>query len=160
MNLYLMRHGEAQAHAASDKLRQLTQRGIDDVRMVARQLASKGVVLDRCIASPYLRAQQSAAEFLKELRSDLELQTEERLAPSTRPSELVTFLQNVQGEHVLLVTHNPLVSEVHALLTRGATDELRVMGTSELVCISFEVVGLGTGTTQYRLLPSDHAWHD
>lgn len=160
MNLYLLRHGEAQAHAANDSLRQLTARGREDVRMVARQFASKGVVLDRCFVSPYLRAQQTSVEFLSELHSEVKVETQPWLTPEVRATETIRHLQDVQANHVLLVSHNPLLSELHALLTEGSINELHIMGTAELVCVSLDVVALGMGVTPYRLLPSDYAWHD
>jgi phosphohistidine phosphatase len=160
MNLYLLRHGEAEVRAASDSQRQLTPRGMEDVRMVARQFATKGVVLDRCFVSPYVRAVQSAAEFLRELHSDLRQEQQLLLTPDVRAIDAMRFLQGLPDSHVLLVSHNPLLSELAALLTEGSVSDLRILGTAELVCISLDIVGLGMGITPYRLLPSDHAWHD
>jgi phosphohistidine phosphatase len=160
MNLYLLRHGEAQVHAADDSLRPLTPRGREDVRMVARQFTSKGVTLDRCLVSPFLRAQQTVAEFLSELHSDIPIETQPWLTPQIRATEAIQHLQTLNANHVLIVSHNPLLSELHALLTEGSISEINIMGTSELVCVSLDIVALGMGVTPYRLLPSDYAWHD
>ncbi|MDR0779704.1 MAG: phosphohistidine phosphatase SixA [Pseudomonadales bacterium] len=160
MKLYLLRHGEAQARAASDSQRQLTPHGVDDVRMVARQFAAKGVTLDRCFVSPYVRAAETATEFLRELHSDLPQESQALLKPEVRALEVMRFLQGVHDHHVLLVSHNPLLSELTALLTEGSIENLRILSTAELVCVALDGIGLGAGTAVYRLLPSDHAWHD
>ncbi|HWK53480.1 MAG TPA: phosphohistidine phosphatase SixA [Hyphomicrobiales bacterium] len=160
MNLYLLRHGEAEVRAASDSLRQLTPRGIEDVHMVARQFATKGVVLERCFVSPYLRAQQTANEFLRELHQEPLREECKLLSPEVGAVDVMAFLQNLQESHILLVGHNPLLSELASLLTEGRIGELHILGTAELVCIALDIVGLGMGVTPYRLLPSDAAWHD
>jgi phosphohistidine phosphatase len=127
---------------------------MDDIRRVARQFAAKGVALDRCFVSPYIRAGQSATEFLRELRSDLRQEPQLLLTPDVHAINVLRFLQSLPDAHVLLVSHNPLLSELAALLTEGAIDDLHILRTAELVCVALTSVGLGTGVTAYRLLPT------
>jgi hypothetical protein len=47
-----------------------------------------------------------------------------------------------------------LLSELNALLTEGNINAMHILTASELVCISLDMVGLGMGQTQFRLLPS------
>jgi len=160
MNLFLLRHGEAEPRAASDSLRPLTATGREDVQLVARLFAARQVKLDRCFVSPYLRASQTASLFLDVLGADILQEEIDLLTPEIRASEVMHFLQKVKADNILLVSHNPLLSELNALLTEGDIRDLHILGTAELVCISLDIVGLGMGMTPYRIQPSDAAWHD
>lgn len=58
MKLWLLRHGEAEAHARSDAQRELTPHGRKEVKQSAGHLPGHGV--SKIVASPYVRAQQTA----------------------------------------------------------------------------------------------------
>lgn len=58
MKLWLLRHGEAEPHASRDSERRLTAHGRKEVLQSAARLA--GLPLDGILASPYVRAQQTA----------------------------------------------------------------------------------------------------
>jgi phosphohistidine phosphatase len=154
MNLYLLRHGEAEARAHNDPARQLTVKGRSDVEHVARQFAARQLPLEQCFVSPYVRAAQTAELFIEQLSSSVSCTTTELLVPEVRASTVIDFLgKNIDRQHVLLVSHNPLLSELNALLTEGNINDMHILATSELVCISLDVIGLGMGTTPFRLLP-------
>lgn len=63
MKLWLLRHGEAEPHASRDSERRLTAHGRKEVLQSAARLA--GLPLDGILASPYVRAQQTA-ELVRE----------------------------------------------------------------------------------------------
>ncbi|MND02071.1 hypothetical protein D3C83_213190 [compost metagenome] len=63
------------------------------------------------------------------------------------------FLDGVPEQEVMIVSHNPLVSELHALLLDGDISHMHILGTSELICIEFDLIGLGMGTSPFRLSP-------
>ena len=65
MRLWLLRHGEAEPQAASDAARELTAHGRKEVQQAAAQLA--GRPLTAIVASPYVRAQQTAELVRSEL---------------------------------------------------------------------------------------------
>lgn len=159
MILYLLRHGEAEARSHTDASRQLTAKGKFDVKQVAKQFATRDIRLDRCFASPYDRASQTAALFLHHAGQTAAIETVEVLTPEIRASKVMEFLKGVQGQHVLLVSHNPLLSELHALLTDGNITSMQILGTSELVCVALDVIGLGMGTTPFRLVPEGLLYH-
>ena len=159
MNIYLLRHGEAEARAHNDPARQLTARGKLEIEQVAQQFAARDIRLDRCLASPYLRASQTASLFLRFTAPDLPVETADILTPEVRASAVMDFLDGMREQHVLLVSHNPLLSELCALLTDGDISHMHILRTSELVCVAFEVMGLGMATTPFRLLPEALTWH-
>jgi len=155
MNLYLLRHGEAEARAHTDAARQLTAKGRQDVENVAKQFASRQLPLEHCFVSPYVRAGETAALFFEQLQKSVTSTKTELLVPEVRASTVIDFLNTaVCGRNVLLVSHNPLLSELNALLTEGNINDMHILTTSELVCISLDLIGLGMGHTPFRLLPS------
>jgi len=153
MNLYLLRHGEAESRAYNDPERQLTSRGRHEIEQVARQFAVRQLPLDCCFASPYTRAQQTAEHFLQHSGFTLPIQHSDILIPEVRASAVMTFLAGLQVQSVLLVSHNPLLSELNALLTEGDISHMHILGTGELICVKLDVLGLGMGSTAFRLLP-------
>ncbi|MES2606744.1 MAG: phosphohistidine phosphatase SixA [Pseudomonadota bacterium] len=151
MNLYLLRHGEAEARQYDDPQRALTGRGKLEVRDVARQFAARKVPLDLCLHSPYLRTTQTAEVFMAELGSSLRPLPQPVLTPEHRAFKVLDHLRTLQVEHVLLVTHNPLVSELYAVLTGADMQIMHVFGTSELNAVHCDVVDAGCGAGQFRL---------
>jgi phosphohistidine phosphatase len=155
MNLYLLRHGEAEASAPTDAARQLTEKGRQDVKNVAKQFAARQLPLEHCFVSPYMRAVQTAELFFEQLKKSVPITTTELLVPEVRASAVIDFLdKNIRGRNILLVSHNPLLSELNALLTEGNIHDMHILTTSELVCLSLDIVGPGMGRTPFRLLPS------
>jgi len=159
MKLYLLRHGEAETRAHNDPGRELTARGRSEVVQVARLFAARNIQLERCFASPYVRAAQTAALFLPEAKQCIIAETTPVLMPEVRASIVMDFLEGVREQEVLMVSHNPLVSELNALLTEGDISNMHILGTSELICIEFDVIGLGMGHSPFRLVPEARTWH-
>lgn len=159
MKLYLLRHGEAEARAHNDSTRELTARGRQEIEQVARLFVARRVVLQRCFVSPYIRAAQTAALFLPQAAQDIAAETTPLLMPEVRASTIMEFLEGIKEQEVLLVSHNPLVSELHALLTDGDISSMHILGTSELICITFDIIGLGMGSSPFRLAPEAQTYH-
>lgn len=153
MNIYLLRHGEAEPRDYDDAGRQLTHRGKADIQNVAHQFAERGIKLDRCFYSPYVRTTQTAAVFLAQLQIAVKPEPLHVLTPEHRAREVIAILESLQDQNVLLVSHNPLVSEVLATLTDSDIAHMHVVATSELNAVHCEVAGVGCGVQQFRLLP-------
>ena len=153
MYIHILRHGEAEARSFGDSTRKLTSRGQQEVENVGHQFADRKITLDRVFVSPFTRARQTAAHFLEIVQPGIKQEISEFLTPEHRAHEVLTVLQGMEGSHVLLVSHNPLVSELFALLTEGDLCERHILGTSELVSIESTIVGPGTGTLQFMLKP-------
>ncbi len=68
MNLYLLRHAEAEQEAASDGERQLTERGRGQARTIGRFCARNDLYPETIITSPLARAQQTAKIVADELK--------------------------------------------------------------------------------------------
>lgn len=153
MNIYLLRHGEAEHQASSDANRELSAYGRKEVADVARLFALKNLPLDRCIASPYSRAQQTAALFTAALTKPPLVETAMTLTPESRPIEVLNLLEGLHAENVLLVSHNPLLSELVALLDQGGLHKMKIVSTGELNAFAIDIIGVGTGEIQFSLSP-------
>lgn len=153
MNLYLLRHGEAEPSARNDGSRQLTEAGHEEVSSVAKQFASRNLKIDCCYVSPSMRAQQTATTFLSLIFDAPEAVTLDLLSPSKRAAPAIEFLNTCEDENILLVSHNPILSELLALLTQGNVDNLFILDTGNLACVSLEIAGLGMGSSPFILTP-------
>ena len=97
--------------------------------------------------------------FLPLAAQSIAAETTPLLMPEVRASTIMEFLEGIKEQEVLLVSHNPLVSELHALLTDGDISNMHILGTSELMCITFNVIGLGMGSSPFRLAPEAQTYH-
>lgn len=110
MNVYLCRHGEAMAQAPTDAQRPLTERGQLEVMALWQTLREEGVTIDRLIASPYQRAQQTAL-CIARVYGGMEQEACGYLVPETRPEQTLDWLlRQPEGDNLVLVSHMPLVS--------------------------------------------------
>jgi phosphohistidine phosphatase len=113
--LWFLRHGEAE-DGEPDWERQLTAKGERQARAAGAALHALGLELDLCLASPRVRARDTAALACEELRA--EYTVDKRLAGGRFDAfELAAGL----GE-VLLVGHEPDFSDVIAELTGAHVD--------------------------------------
>jgi phosphohistidine phosphatase len=126
MKLFIMRHGIAVPEAAAgltDDERPLTQEGETKVKQVARGLRTIGVAPDRIVSSPLPRARRTA-----ELAADTLGVPSNRVETSDvlrtgRPAESVRdWLLGRRDERLMIVGHNPTLSDLVALLVTGRPD--------------------------------------
>jgi phosphohistidine phosphatase len=101
--LWLLRHAEA-ADGFPDDERPLTERGVTQAQNAGRALQRLGVSIDACLASPKLRALQTAQHACAPL--GVEVTVEPRLAGA--PFDVADLTAGL-GE-VLLVGHDPSFS--------------------------------------------------
>lgn len=99
------------AVGVSDDERPLSPRGIADVERLGRRLADGGWKPDLVLASPLLRAQDTAGRVLRSAGVSPPLRTLEALDPSKgTPDDVIDALAEIDsGTHVLLVGHQPLL---------------------------------------------------
>ena len=118
--IWLLRHGDAE-EGSPDSERKLTSKGEQQARAAGAALAALGVNLDACVASPKVRAAETARLVCEQL--GIEVKLESRLAGgSFDAGSLAAGL----GE-VLLVGHDPDFSRAVHDLT-GARVQLKKGG--------------------------------
>lgn len=133
MKLWILRHGEAQGHAARDSLRELTDHGREEVLRSAAHLL--GQPLAAVYASPYVRAQQTAGIVHEALALEQPIVTVPWLTPESDPQEVIGHLDSLGLDHVLLVSHQPLVGALVGLLENGHLKQPRGMNTASLAVL-------------------------
>ncbi len=108
--IWLLRHGEAE-DGSPDAERPLTKKGERQSRAAGAALAKLGVKPDACLASPKVRAADTAKLACEALGVDVQI--EPKLAGG--PFEADALVAGL-GENVLLVGHDPDFSmAVHSL---------------------------------------------
>ncbi|MCY7263557.1 MULTISPECIES: phosphohistidine phosphatase SixA [Pseudomonas] len=128
MKLWVLRHGQAESHAPTDAQRNLTAHGREEVLGSAAQLI--GQPISAIIASPYVRAQQTAQLVREALGFEAEIRTVSWLTPEANPLQV---LQQLDGaDNLLLVSHQPLVGSLIGLLQHGHLRDPQPMNTASL----------------------------
>ncbi len=112
MRLLIVRHAEA-APGNPDELRSLTPEGREHARAVGVRLRDEGFAPDAVVASPLLRARETA-----EALGFGEPAVDERLAPGATPFD-VRGAAAGRGETVVIVGHQPDCSKAVAAFSGG-----------------------------------------
>jgi phosphohistidine phosphatase len=162
MDLYLMRHGIAVQREGSqggpDAERSLTDEGLRKTEQVAQGLARLGVAVDWIITSPLARARETAEIAARALGLEDRVQEWPELGAGGSNESLLGRLRAAEHdksfEGVLLVGHEPQLSELASLLLSGTRD-LSIDFKKAGVC-SLQVGGTpkwGSATLRWFLTP-------
>lgn len=134
-----MRHGEAEYYAAEDALRALTAAGQQQSVTVAQQLAASWHTLDLVLVSPYLRAQQTWSAIQAVCPLGPEVITLPELVPEADPATacaaILAYGEIHQAQHILVVSHMPLLGYLLAEFIPGEIPLL--FATSSISVIDF-----------------------
>jgi phosphohistidine phosphatase len=142
MKLWILRHGEAESQARSDAERELTAHGREEVLKSAAHLL--GQPLTRIIASPYVRAQQTAELVHQVLGFSEPVIIAPWLTPDSDSRVVLSRLDQLASEEVLLVSHQPLVGTLIGVLIHGHYRQAQPMSTASLAELEgdFPLAGL------------------
>ncbi len=139
--IVIMRHGEAVPVSSGDEQRTLTERGEAQVLATARQLIKWDI--DRIIASPYVRTQQSAniAGQILNLHSI----SDPSLVPEADALTTLSELNEKYTGNLLLVSHMPLVGSLSSCLLGSGRAEYVHFGTADALVVETEFLLPGVG---------------
>lgn len=160
MIVTIWRHGEA-GSAISDRQRELTGKGIDDIGFACHQFHD--ICVDRGLEPPglilhseWMRTRQTA-DILASAFSHAEQRPERALIPGSDLPDVDHCLQALLDTpstpgHLLLVSHQPLVSR---LIDYYVGEPGRVPGLSPggLACLKMEVAARACARLQFWALP-------
>ncbi|QJI28053.1 phosphohistidine phosphatase SixA [Pseudomonas sp. ADAK18] len=140
MKVWVLRHGEAEGHARTDAERNLTEHGRAEVLRSAAHLI--GQPIKAIIASPYVRAQQTAQLVREALGFEPEIRTVSWLTPESSPLQVLDHLDT--DDTVLLVSHQPLVGSLISFMQHRHLREPQPMSTASLAELEgdFPLAGL------------------
>jgi phosphohistidine phosphatase len=129
MILYFLRHGiavEPDEWTGRDDDRPLTKEGITKMKDEARAIADLSLRIDAVVSSPLLRACTTATLVARKLKVEKQPLLDDRLAAGFS----LEALREIAGEHaaaegLLLVGHEPALSEVIGRLVGNAAIEMK-----------------------------------
>lgn len=141
MRIYLVRHAAAVAKAEMerDEDRPLTEQGREQARALAAAFSARGIELGAVVASPLLRAHQTAAELTEGIKPTLpDVIPCDLLAPGElKPRKLSNFLGEVGVESVAVVGHMPELGQYAEWLI-GAKKGSVVLSKAAAACFEFD----------------------
>jgi phosphohistidine phosphatase len=136
MKLYFLRHGLAgnrDEWESDDSARPLTEEGIAKMKKSAATIAKLGLDLDLILASPLVRALQTAEIVAKQLNLQDKLVKDERLGADFSARFLVGIIaEHPNANGLMLVGHEPGMSDAVSHLTGGGRV---VMKKGSLACV-------------------------
>ena len=153
MRIYIMRHGDAVAQAKTDAQRPLSDYGRAQAQSMVRYLIEQPPT--KLMASPYLRAQQTATlvqQGLAQQGINLPLITAPFITPNDSPKKVIEQLEDEQAERLMLVSHQPLVGSLFTLLVEGHNMGCPV-NTASIMCLETEYVGPGQASALWVKQP-------
>ncbi|MBI2381052.1 MAG: phosphohistidine phosphatase SixA [Gammaproteobacteria bacterium] len=146
MRLFILRHGEAEPRASRDEERALTARGRAEVLNVAEQLKRRGERIGQIWASPYARAQETAALVCQTLGLPA-AKTESGMTPDDPPWVFADKLRLEAGASLLIASHMPFVGRL--LLELCPSLGSASFGTGCLAMVDLNEQGLASAAPQW-----------
>jgi phosphohistidine phosphatase len=152
VTVVLVRHAIAEERRPGlrDAARRLTPEGRDKLERAARGLKRLGVVPDRILTSPLVRAAETAEVLAEVLAPAVKPETCGPLAPGHTPQEVGEALPE-GARTVVLVGHEPDLSELASWLLTGSRDGMR-LPFRKAGAAAIELEG-AEGTLRWMLAP-------
>jgi phosphohistidine phosphatase len=152
MQLYIMRHGEAQNFveqgSRDDSQRALTAQGQLEAKMMATWLQKMEIQPTQVFVSPYVRAQQTCAIATSMMQTVIT--TLDFITPSGDPKQVHDFIDGWCSEQastesvlpkkeqsLLIISHMPLVSYLVAQLTQSGNAP--IFSTAGIAHIDYDI---------------------
>lgn len=150
MELYLIRHGEAEGPEIPDMERALTAAGRKAIGRMAAHVGTHGPIPTHLFVSPLKRAQESAAIFADSWRVTPE--TVDWLQPSTPPSTVLHELAGLKAT-AALVGHLPNLGLVLSGLVWGMPPREITLPKAGVALLEAESWEAGTAKMHWLLSP-------
>jgi phosphohistidine phosphatase len=148
MQLYLLRHADADTPAASDHARTLSDKGEAQAKKVARFCEAHDVRVSPMLTSPVQRALQTAEIVAHHLRA--ELITVPWMACGMRPHLALDELKKFRAkEAVMIVGHEPDFSALVAYLIGLPSNSQIQIRKASLTLIVVETLAKGGGRLDF-----------
>lgn len=133
MNLYILRHAIAVERGTEgyekDSDRPLTSKGERKMYEIAKGMKALDLTFDVILSSPFVRARRTAEIVAEVFGCEDRIRFTKRLAVGGEPEELIKEVVDEYSnkEEVMLVGHEPYLSELISHLTTGGSDLSLVM---------------------------------
>ena len=161
MELYILRHAIAALGGTGeypqDSDRPLTDKGRAKLRRVVRGMRALGLGFDLILTSPYVRARQTAERVAGEMGAEKTLHLTPHLAPDGDPRALIRQIasRRAPSERILLVGHEPCLSELISVLVSGDARTAITLKKAGLCKLVVETLRYGRcASLEWLLAPS------
>jgi phosphohistidine phosphatase len=135
--LYLVRHAKAGGRdtPTPDFERPLNRRGERDVPMIGERLARRAVRPDRLVASGAVRAMSTARALADVLKYDVKTIDEDNRIYAADAGDLLALVRGLRNdwESVMLVGHNPAITDLVNALTDEIIENVPTCGVLEII---------------------------
>lgn len=160
MEIYIVRHGDAidynHPSVTSDEMRELTDKGREEVAVMARLLTRLGVTPDLMLTSPLVRARQTADIIAGITGSRVAPSVSDELAPSgSLAGVLNDILSHGRPAQTVLTGHMPGVAQLTGYLVWRDDGLMKRFRTAEICRIDLadESPVPGTGDLRWSIPP-------
>ena len=163
MQLFLLRHAEAEPDAANDQTRTLTAKGSKQAVSIGKFCFEHGFVPDMILTSPLKRAEETAQLFARELNLPTPVQIQEFLRPGMTPERAFSGLREssinlMKRERekssgkaiIMLVGHEPDFSTLAGALIGGRAESVHFRKAT-LMSLTLEEFKPGAGTIEFLI---------
>lgn len=160
MDLLLIRHAPAEDReqfaltGQPDELRPLTARGVERMQLAARGLVTLALPIERLIASPLVRAQQTA-QIVAPALEIRQFDTEAMLSPEVSTEGLIDWLRKQpRVDGLALIGHEPNLSQLAETLLCGSANGSMPLKKGGAILLRFaEGIAAGQGYLVWSLTP-------
>jgi phosphohistidine phosphatase len=150
VELYLLRHADADTVAPTDDERFLSEKGMMQAQRVARFCEAHALRPDLVLTSPLRRAHQTASTFVEKV--GVELRTVLWLSSGAAPETIVKELREFRNlASVMLVGHEPDFSQLAAHLIGAPRPENIRIRKASLVLFTVSEFAAGGARLEYSL---------
>jgi phosphohistidine phosphatase len=152
MHIYFLRHGDASSDSRiDDSERPLTDLGVHQATLVGTFLQRINIVIDVVLSSPLKRAQDTTSIVLSNINKK-QIVYSELLVNGSDPRQLFKQLNKFKVSSVLLVGHEPYLSEAISLLINENQNAKIEMKKCSLALVDISVpIHQGTGLLKFLI---------
>ena len=161
MQLFLLRHAEAESEAASDEMRTLTAKGSGQAESIGKFCLRHDVIPDLILSSPLIRAKETAHVVARELDLAQQVQTAEFLRAGFTAEQAFAGLREVLGGlmkreklpekmKIMLVGHEPDFSDLAGVIIGGRATSVHFRKAT-LMGMTLQELKPGEGTIEFLI---------
>lgn len=155
MNLYLVRHSEAEniKKGQNDFDRELTESGKSIISNAANNWIKIIKSIDFLVSSQLIRAKQTAEIIKQSFQFQNEIIFDNRLNPGCKVENIIDILNELNGNNILIVGHQPDLSKITSALISDSIASIDFKkGT--IAKISFDgKIRTGNGVLEFLIIP-------
>jgi phosphohistidine phosphatase len=161
MQLFLLRHAEAEPYAANDEKRMLTAKGSKQAESIGRFCLRQGFIPEMILSSPLVRAEETARLVARELNLPKLVQIADFLRAGMTSERAFSGLRELSVDRakrekysektsIMLVGHEPDFSNLAGALIGGRAGNVHFRKAT-LMGLTLQELKPGAGTIEFLI---------